>query len=248
MTTYAQPVAWITGSSRGIGAQIAERLAQDGMTVVLHANQNPELAQTHAQSLRAQGYTADVVQGDLSDPVQASAIADTIYKRYGRLDVLVNNAGIALNRLLCDCTDDDLIRILHTNLLSAMVCSREAAKRMMFARHGNIVNISSMWGQVGASGEVAYSATKAGLIGLTRALAKELGDCGIRVNCICPGVIDTDMNRNLQPQDLQELVDATPCGRLGTPADIAEAVAFLVSDRASFIHGQVIGVNGGFVI
>ena len=166
----------------------------------------------------------------------------------GGIDVLVNNAGIAQSALMSDITDADYADMINTDLSGALYCCRQAIPYFLRNHSGAIVNVSSMWGEVGASMEVHYSAAKAGLIGLTKALAKELGPSGVRVNCVTPGMIDTDMNKGYTKDDIRAIVDETPLGRIGKPEDVAEAVFFLASDKASFITGQVLGVNGGYVI
>ena len=174
-------------------------------------------------------------------------IKETLYK-FGRIDVLVNNAGVSQQKLFTDITDEDWQEMISTNLTGVFNTCREGAKYMISQKSGSIVNISSMWGQVGASCEVHYSASKAGVIGLTKALAKELAPSNIRVNCVCPGVVMTDMMKDFSDEDISCLTEETPLMRLGSPKNIADAVAFLCSDRADFITGQVLGVNGGFVI
>ncbi len=240
--------AVITGASGGIGAAIAKQLARDGMRVVLHYNTGDERALALQSELHANGADAKIFRADLSDPTQSRALIEYALSEYGAIDALINNAGISIGGMLCDMSDRQIRDLLDTNLLSAIVCAREASKAMLFARRGSLIQISSMWGQVGASCESVYAATKAGLIALTKSLAKELGPCGIRVNCVCPGLIDTDMNRHLNASDLQELIDATPCARIGTPQDVADAVSYLLSDRATYIQGQILGVNGGYII
>ena len=174
---------------------------------------------------------------------------DKVDKSLGGVDILVNNAGIAQQKLFTDLTYDDWRAMLDTNLSGVFNCSQEALRRHMLPVHsGVILNISSMWGQVGASCEVHYSAAKAGVIGLTKALAKEVGLSGVRVNCIAPGVIMTDMMKDFDGETIQSLREETPLNALGTPKDIADAAVFLCSDKAKFITGQVLGVNGGFII
>lgn len=171
-----------------------------------------------------------------------------MFEQAGDIDVLVNNAGVSSQKLFADITDEDWKKTTGVNLDGVFFCCREALKPMISKKNGVIINISSMWGEVGASCEVHYSATKAGVIGLTKALAKEVAPSGIRVNCITPGVIMTDMMADFDEKTVNELREETPLGRLGTPEDIAGAALFLASEDASFITGQVLGVNGGFVI
>ena len=241
--------AVVTGASRGIGAACAVAMAKNGYNVILGYKENKEKAENLARVLiEGYGVAAIAVGADVADSAAADSLIETAFRNFGRVDVLVNNAGIARFKLFTEITDEEWQQMIGTNLTGVFNCSRAAAKYMINAKRGSIVNISSMWGQVGASCEVHYSASKAGVIGLTQALAKELAPSGIRVNCVCPGVIKTDMLANIDEETISSLVEETPIGRLGTPKDIADAVAFLCSDSASFITGQILGVNGGFVI
>ncbi len=241
--------AIVTGASRGIGAACAVALAKSGYNVVLGYKQNKDRAEQLAKVLvEGYGVAAFALKADVTLSEEADALVEAAAKGFEGIDVLVNNAGIAEQKLFTDITDADWNRMIGTNLTGAFNCSRAVAKHMISKKCGSIVNISSMWGQVGASCEVHYSAAKAGLIGMTKALAKELAPSNIRVNCICPGVVATDMMSDFDDEAVASLVEDTPLGRLGTPKDIADAVAFLCSDRASFITGQILGVNGGFII
>lgn len=241
--------AVVTGASRGIGAACAVALAKSGYNVILGYKVNKERAEQLAEVLvSGYGIAAIAVQADVSDSAQADMLIETAYRNFGRVDVLVNNAGIAQFKLFTEITDEEWSNMIGTNLTGVFNCSRAAAKIMINQKSGSIVNISSMWGQVGASCEVHYSASKAGVIGLTQALAKELAPSGVRVNCVCPGVIKTDMLSEIDEETIDALTHETPIGRIGTPKDIADSVAFLCSDRAEFITGQILPVNGGFVI
>ncbi|MBQ2944497.1 MAG: SDR family oxidoreductase [Ruminococcus sp.] len=241
--------AVVTGASRGIGAACAVALAKSGYNVILGYKVNKERAEQLAEVLiSGYGIAAIAQKADVSLSSEADALIETAYRNFGRVDVLVNNAGIAGFKLFTEITDEEWNEMIGTNLTGVFNCSRAAARYMINQKSGSIVNISSMWGQVGASCEVHYSASKAGVIGLTQALAKELAPSNVRVNCICPGVIKTDMLSEIDEETIASLVEETPLGRLGTPKDIADSVAFLCSDRAEFITGQVLGVNGGFVI
>ena len=241
--------AVVTGASRGIGAACAVAMAKNGYNVILGYKESKERAEQLAEVLiSGYGVAAFAVKADVSVSKEADELIEVAYKNFGRIDVLVNNAGIAGFKLFTDITDEDWAQMIGTNLTGVFNCSRAAAKYMINAKSGSIVNISSMWGQVGSSCEVHYSASKAGVIGLTQALAKELAPSNIRVNCICPGVIKTDMLNNIDDETIDSLIEETPLLRIGTPKDIADAVAFLSGDAASFITGQVLGVNGGFVI
>ncbi|MBQ1507428.1 MAG: 3-oxoacyl-ACP reductase FabG [Ruminococcus sp.] len=240
----------ITGATGGIGAAIAAAFAKSGYSVIAHTNSKPEKARQLCENLTESfGVEAYPVQADVSNSRSVSEMFGQISKRSGKLDSLINNAGIAQQKLFTDLTDEDWSKMRGINLDGVFFCCREALKRFMLPAHsGAIVNISSMWGQVGASCEVHYSAAKAGVIGLSKALAKEVGLSGIRVNCVCPGVVMTDMMKSFDEAAIQALREETPLNILGTPEDIAQAAVFLCSDKARFITGQVLGVNGGFVI
>lgn len=233
----------ITGGSRGIGAECVRKFTSAGYSVAFVYNKSRDAAEKLARETGALAICADISVAD-----EAKRAVKEAAEALGGIDILVNNAGIAHIGLFTDLTDDEWELICSTNLSSAIYVSREAAKYMISNHSGRIINIGSVWGRAGASCEVAYSATKAGLRGLTRALAKELGPSGITVNCIEPGVIDTEMNAALTDEVRASLIDETPLCRIGTPSDIAEAVFFLASDTASFITAQIIGVDGGFGI
>ncbi len=242
--------AVVTGASRGIGAACAIALAKNGYNIVLGYKQNRQRAEQLCQVIiSSYGVGAKAVCADVACSADADALVEAAARDFGcTVDVLVNNAGIAQQKLFTDITDEDWNAMIGTDLTGAFNCSRAAARYMIKQKSGIIINISSMWGQVGASCEVHYSAAKAGLIGMTKALAKELAPSGIRVNCVCPGVVMTDMMSDFDDDTMRELADETPLGRIGKPKDIADMVGFLCSDRGEFITGQIIGVNGGFVI
>lgn len=241
--------AVVTGGSRGIGASVSIALAKLGYNIVIGYRESKERAEGLAKVItEGYGVVALTVRADVSRSDEADMLIDTAVKEFGGIDVLVNNAGVAQQKLFTEISDEDWNNMIGTNLTGVFSCSRRAAVNMIKKKSGCIVNISSMWGQVGASCEVHYSASKAGVIGLTKALSKELAPSGIRVNCVCPGVVNTDMMRDFSEDDKSVLIEETPLMRLGTPKDIADAVAFLCSQRASFITGQILGVNGGFVI
>ena len=240
--------ALVTGASRGIGRETACLLARRGYQVVIHYNESEQAARALLCQLRAEGLSASLVQADISDPAQVARMADEVLSVYHRVDVLVNNAGVARQQLFTDVSDADWARMVGVNLSGPLYVTRAFLPGMISRRSGSVVFVSSMWGQVGASCEVCYSALKAGLIGMTRALAKEAGPSGVRVNCVAPGVIDTDMNRALGEETLCALAEETPLGRLGTPQDGARSIAYLAGEAAAFVTGQVLGVSGGFVV
>lgn len=234
----------VTGSSRGIGAAIVKHLAKLGYTVILNYNKSEASAKNVESELKKQGYTVDVFRADVSKPMEAKNLIDFAINKYGKIDVLINNAGICQDKLFTEITDEDWQNMMDNNLNSAFYCSREAAKNMIHNKQGLIINMSSIWGLTGGSMEVHYSTTKAGLIGLTKALAKELGPSNIRVNAIAPGIIDTDMNRGYSKEDLEELKNEIPLERIGTANNIAKSVAWLIED--DYTTGEVISINGGW--
>ncbi len=236
-------IALITGASRGIGAATARTLAADGCTVIVNYYNSRETAEALAASLGGMAYGADVADADA-----VKGMVTEILRTYGRIDVLVNNAAISVTGLFQSVTPADATRLYGVNLFGVCHVTRAVLPAMLAQKQGAIVNIASLWGETGGSCEVDYSATKGAVIALTKALAKEVGPSGIRVNCVSPGVIATDMNAHLTAEDLAALKAETPLARLGTPEDVAEAIRFLCSDRAGFITGQVLGVNGGILI
>ena len=235
-------VALITGASRGIGAAVARRLRADGCEVVL----NYARSRAQAEDLAAQlGGTA--LQADVSDPAQVKRMVDTVLEKFCQLDILVCAAGVAWQGLTQDMTGEEYRRVMGVDLDGIFYCCQAVLPQMIRQRSGRIVTLSSMWGQVGGSCEVAYSAAKAGVIGLTKALGKEVAPSGITVNCVAPGVIDTDMVRPLGAEALADLAQETPLGRLGTAEEVAGCVSFLCSPAGDFLTGQVISPNGGLV-
>lgn len=237
----------ITGASRGIGAAAARLFAKNGYTVAVNYRADRSGAQALVQEIAAAGGDAFAVCADVADKAAVDRMAETVLARCGRVDVLIHNAGVARQALLTDTTPEDWRRMMGVHLDGAYHCAHALVPSMVRCHSGVILTVSSMWGEVGASCEVAYSAAKAGLIGFTKALAKELGPSGITVNCVTPGVIDTAMCATLDEETRAALADETPLGRLGTPDEVAQVLLFLASDKSSFITGQVIGVNGGFI-
>lgn len=241
-------VAFITGGSRGIGRAIARRLAAEGCAVGIDYLQAKDQAEDLVRELTAQGCAAVAVQADVADREAVTAAIRRVEAELGTVSLLVNNAGIAGQHQFQDITEDFWRRIFAVNVDGAFHTIQAVLPRMIHEKAGCIVNISSIWGQRGASCEAAYSAAKAALIGLTRSLAMELAPSGIRVNCVAPGVIRTDMVEVLGAETLSALAEQTPLGRLGTPEDVAAAVAFLAGEGAGFITGQVITADGGFIL
>lgn len=238
----------ITGASRGIGLATARLFAENGHPVVVNYNQSRDMAFAAAREINAAGGMAAAIKADVSNPDEVEKMFAEAESQFGRIGILVNNAAVARQSLFTDIGYSEWRDTFAVNVDGMFLCSQIALKSMLREHSGSIVNISSMWGQVGASCEVLYSATKAAVIGMTKALAQEVGPSGVRVNCVAPGVIDTEMNSHLSADDLNSLREDTPLMRLGTTRDVAEAVFFLASDKASFITGQVLAPNGGFVI
>lgn len=238
----------ITGASKGIGAATAILFARKGYNVVIGYNNSFQTAKLLSSSLLSQGYSVMPFKVNVTNKLETDLlIKETVYK-FGCVDILINNAGIAFTGLITETEDFDSDRIFDVNLKGVYNCCRSVTPTMVNQKSGKIINISSIWGQVGASCEVAYSAAKAGVIGLTKALAKELAPSGITVNSISPGLIDTTMNANISIDDLNAFVEDIPLGRMGDAEEIAAAALFLASDDADYITGQVLGVNGGYVM
>jgi 3-oxoacyl-[acyl-carrier protein] reductase len=243
----AQEVALVTGASRGIGRAIAEQLARAGATVVGTATTEAG-AQAISAYLAGIGARGRGVVFDVRDAAATEALIDAVARDYGRLSVLVNNAGITRDTLAMRMKDDDWAAVLDTNLSGVFRLSRAVLRGMMKARHGRIINITSVVGTSGNAGQANYAAAKAGVAGLTKALAREVGSRGITVNCVAPGFIDTDMTRALSDQQTQALLEQIPLGRLGQADDIGAAVVFLASAAAAYVTGATLHVNGGMVM
>ena len=241
-------IAVVTGAAQGIGRAIAETLARRGAHVVV-ADINLEKAQATAQAIAAStGQRVIAVQTNVADSTSAQAMIDRTLAEFGRIDVLVNNAGTTRDNLIVRISDADWDLVLGVNLKGAFNCSKAAVRPMMKQRYGRIINISSVSGLAGQAGQTNYSSSKAGLIGFTKALAKEVGSRGITVNAVAPGFVPTDLTSEILGKVQDEAIKMTPLGRLGSVEDIAYAVAFLVSDEASFITGQVLSVDGGLAM
>ena len=236
----------VTGGSKGIGKCIAENLAMEGYNIVLNYNKSEKQAKEIQKNLKEKGINIEIYKADVSKREEVKKLVNYTLKKFKNIDVLINNAGIAKLQMFNDITDKDWNEMLSTNLNSAFYCTQEVLPNMIHNKNGCIINISSIWGMVGASCEVSYSVSKAGVIGLTKALAKELGPSNIRVNSIAPGVIDTDMNSNIDLAIKKQIKEETPLNKMGQPIDIYRCVKWLIEDE--FTTGQIISPNGGYVI
>lgn len=238
----------ITGASRGIGRAAAELFAREGYGVAINYNNSEKTAEALVNKLSSKGAHVAAYKADVSDFEQVRSMVNLCEAEFGHIDVLINNAGIAQQKLFTDLTVEDWNRMFAVDVTGVFNCCRLVLPAMIARHSGKIINVSSIWGICGASCEVHYSAAKAAVIGFTKALAKEVGPSNIQVNCVAPGVIDTEMNGALTEEDKKALCEETPLGRFGTPQDVAEAMLFLASPAADFITGQVLSPNGGFVI
>ena len=240
-------VALVTGGAQGIGKTISEELVRNGAHVVL-GDVNLEGAEATAEAINNSGGSASAVKIDVSNPAEVKQVFDSILKDKKPVDILVNNAGITRDGLMVRMKESDWDLVLNINLKGSFLCSQQAAKQMMKQKSGAIVNIASIVGVMGNFGQANYSASKAGVIGLTKTMAREVASRGIRVNAVAPGFIDTEMTRVLDDSVRQALIEQVPLAKLGLPEDVARCVAFLVSDKSSYITGQVINVNGGMLM
>ena len=240
-------VALVTGGGQGTGQVIGDNLAKSGAHVVL-GDINLENAEKSAKAILANGGSASATLLNVADPENVKEVFDSIVKEFKPLDILVNNAGITKDGLFVRMKEDDWDRVLAVNLKGSFLCGQQAAKQMMKQRQGAIVNIASIVGVMGNAGQANYSASKAGLIGLTKTMARELAPRNITVNAVAPGFIDTEMTRVLDEKIKDKLIEQIPLSRLGLPEDIANSVAFLVSSRSSYITGQVLNINGGMLM
>lgn len=238
----------VTGASRGIGRAVAAAFARNGYNVAVNYNHSEECARIICEELREFGVNSAAFQADVSNRSDVDRMVSEISNSLGNIGILVNNAGISEQALFSDISEEMWDRMFAVNVKGAYNCTQAVLPDMIHSKCGRIINISSMWGISGASCEVHYSASKAALIGFTKALAKEVGLSGITVNCVAPGVISTEMNSYLSKEDMETLREETPLNRIGTPGEVAEAVLFLASEKASFITGQTISVDGGFII
>ena len=245
MSSETKPLALVTGASRGIGAAIARRLAKDGYRVILNFASNEARAQELAAQIRTEGGEAELCRFDVSDPQAVEEGFEWIKKNLGTLSVLVNNAGITIDSLLLRLKEDDLEKTLSIDLKGAIYCTKAATHGMMRARHGSIIQISSVVGEMGNPGQSAYAAAKAGMIGFSKSVAKELASRNIRVNVITPGYIATEMTGALTDAQKESILRTVPLGTFGDVEDVAALTSFLASSASRYITGQVIGVNGG---
>ncbi len=241
-----EKVAIITGASRGIGREIAKTLARKGIKVVANFNKSEDNAIELKEELKKENIDIEIFKADVSKREDVKKLVQFTIEKFKKIDILINNAGIAEYNLFTEETDEDWKRVINTNLYSAFAMSQEVSKEMIRKKKGCIINISSAWGIVGASLEVLYSVSKAGMDGLTKALAKELGPSNIRVNSIAPGIIDTKINNNLKKEDIENLKEEIPLERIGNVKDIAKCVEWLVED--DYTTGQIISINGGWII
>ena len=238
----------VTGASRGIGRETSKQFCIEGYNVLINYNKSEKEAVDLLQSLKGTGGRVEAYKADITIRDEVDNMIEYCLSKYGSIDVLVNNAGIAQTKLFTDITQEDWENMIDVNLTGTFNCSQSVLKHFINKKRGKIINVSSIWGITGASCEVHYSTVKAGIIGLTKALAKELGPSNIQVNCVAPGVVRTDMLSEYTCKELKEIEEAIPLKRLGEPIEIANIITFLASEYADYITGQIISPNGGFVI
>lgn len=247
MNKLSGKVALITGASRGIGRAITIEFAKQGASVIINYSKDDEGAKETLEEIKKVNGYGIIIKGDISSFKESQIVVEKALQVMGRIDILVNNAGISHIGLFMDATEEQIQQIISTNLLGAMYLTKHVLKDMISRKNGNIINISSMWGEIGASCEVLYSTTKGGLNLFTKALAKEVAPSNIRVNCIAPGVIDTSMNSFLEEEEKISLEEEIPLGRFGKPSEIGKLAVFLSSEDSSYITGQIIRADGGFI-
>lgn len=241
-----EKIAIVTGASRGIGKTIAKELAKKNIKVIANYNNSKEMAENLKKELESEGYEIDIFKADVSKKEECKKIVEYAINKYKKIDILINNAGIDKVQLITDVEEEDWNKIINTNLYSAFCMCQEVLPNMIRNKSGCIINISSIWGMVGSSTEVVYSISKAGMDGLTKALAKEVGPSNIRVNSIAPGYIETDMNNEYTETEKKEIINTIPLEKLGQTIDIAKCVNWLIEDN--YTTGQIISINGGWVI
>lgn len=239
-------VVLVTGGSKGIGAAIVKYLAENGYQVILNYNKSENSANEIKKELKEKNINIDIIKADVSNKEEIDLMINEIIKKYHKIDALINNAGISQEKPFLDLNDDEWNNIMNINLNSVYYCTKAVLPHMLNKEDGCIINISSIWGVTGASCEVAYSTTKAAIDGLTKSLAKEMGPSNIRINSIAPGIIDTDMNKNLSKEDIKNIKEEIPLNKIGRPEDIAKCVKWLIEDN--YTTGQVININGGWYI
>lgn len=239
-------IAIVTGASRGIGREIAKQLAKNNIKVIANYHHSEKEAITLKEELEKENIVIDIVKADLSKREEAHQLVQFVLEKYHKIDILINNAGISEYKIFTEETDEDWNKIINTNLYSAFVMSQEVIPNMIHHKSGCIINISSIWGMVGASLEVLYSISKAGMNGMTKALAKELGPSNIRVNAIAPGIIDTKMNDKFSTEEIEQIKEEIPLEKMGETTDVAKCVKWLIEDN--YTTGQIISINGGWVI